>query len=70
MSKIVNESNLFSVQKDITKPAANITEQNISQYLCICIYKSIVHIPDLRSYWSSELCFDGIKKTMRYKKFC
>lgn len=68
ISKIVNESNLFSVQKDITKPA-NITTQNINQYLGICIYMSIVHMPDVRSYWSPNLGFDKIKETMSYNNF-
>ncbi|KAJ8971196.1 hypothetical protein NQ314_000833 [Rhamnusium bicolor] len=68
MSTIVDESNLFSTEKDASRPA-NLIEQDIRQFIGICVYVSLVHMPDVRSYWSPTLSFDKIRETMSYKKF-
>lgn len=66
--KIADESNLYSVQKDPGKPAM-LSVVDIKKYLGICIYMSLVHISNVRDYWSSNLGFPQIKDTMSQKHF-
>lgn len=66
--KIASESNLYSIQKDPNKPAM-LSATDIRQYLGICIYMSVVHMPNVRSYWSTNLGFSQIKNTMSQKRF-
>lgn len=65
---IVEQSNLFSIQVDPSKPA-NITENELRRYLGVCLYMSVVHMPNLRSYWGRNLGFSQIKEAMSEKKF-
>ncbi|KAJ8957329.1 hypothetical protein NQ314_006579 [Rhamnusium bicolor] len=67
---MVHETNLFSIQKDPNKPL-NITATEIRQYIGVTIYMSLVHLPNVRSFWSEELGFDKVKNTItcnRYEK--
>lgn len=68
MKNIVEQSNLFSIEKDPSKPA-NITENDLRRYIGVCLYMSIVHMPNLRSYWGHNLGFLQIKEAMSEKFF-
>lgn len=59
---IVEQSNLFSNNKDIAK-------NDILKYLGICVYTSVVHMSNIRNYWSQELRFDPITDTMSLNNF-
>lgn len=65
---IASESNLYSVQQDPNKPA-NISTLEIKQYLGIIIYMSVIHLPNIRSYWSEDLGIDKIIQTMTVNRF-
>uniref|UniRef100_A0A6P7GBV8 Uncharacterized protein LOC114340246 n=1 Tax=Diabrotica virgifera virgifera TaxID=50390 RepID=A0A6P7GBV8_DIAVI len=60
IEKIVLESNTYVIQKNPSKPAG-LTTADINQYLGICIYMSLVHMPNCRSYWSNSLGYPQIK---------
>ena len=68
LQSIVDQSNLYSLQLNPNKPA-NITQQDLRKYLGICIYMSIVHMPRIRSYWSSNLGFAQVKEALSERKF-
>ncbi|GFT57809.1 transposase [Nephila pilipes] len=68
ISNIYEESKRYVIQKNPSKPLT-ISENEINQYLGICIYASLVHQPSYRAYWSEGLGFDRIKETMPLKKF-
>ncbi|GFT01330.1 piggyBac transposable element-derived protein 3 [Nephila pilipes] len=68
ISNIYEESKRYVIQKNPSKPLT-ISENEINQYLGICIYAFLVHQPNYRAYWSEELVFDRIKETMPLKKF-
>ncbi|XP_035208223.1 uncharacterized protein LOC118182953 [Stegodyphus dumicola] len=63
ISNIYEDSKRYAIQKNPSKPLT-ISENEINQYLGICIYASLVHLPNYRAYWSEELGFDRIKETM------
>ncbi|GFS66291.1 DDE_Tnp_1_7 domain-containing protein [Nephila pilipes] len=68
INNIYDESIRYAIQKNPSKPLT-ISKNEINQYLGICIYASLVHLPNYRAYWSEELGFDQIKETMPLKKF-
>ncbi|GFT90038.1 DDE_Tnp_1_7 domain-containing protein [Nephila pilipes] len=68
ISNIYGESKRYAIQKNASKPLT-ISKNEINQYLGICIYASLVHLPNYRAYCSEELGFDQIKETMPLKKF-
>lgn len=65
---IRDETNLYSVQKDASKPV-NVTSQEIRQFIGIVYYMSIIHMPNVRSYWSDSIGFVPIKEIMTSKRF-
>ncbi|GFW55576.1 piggyBac transposable element-derived protein 1 [Trichonephila clavipes] len=65
---IYEDSKRYTIQKNPSK-LLTISENEINQYLGICIYACLVHLPNYRAYWSEELGFDRIKETMHLKKF-
>lgn len=68
VESIAEESNLYSLQKNIEKPAY-LTVEDIKQYIGVCLYMSIVHLPSIRHYWSKSIGYEKIKETMSLKKF-
>ncbi|GFT00227.1 piggyBac transposable element-derived protein 1 [Nephila pilipes] len=68
INNIYEESKRYAIQKNPSKPLT-LSENEINQCLCICIFASLVHLPNCRAYWSEELGFDQIKETMSLKKF-
>lgn len=68
IKEIVQETNLYAVQKKPERPPV-FTEMDIKQYIGIIIYISMVHMPNTRSYWSEELRFAPIADVMPINKF-
>lgn len=68
LRKIVEETNLYAVQKKPERPPVFSTE-DIRQFLGIILYMSLVRMPSVRSYWSEKLEFLPIKNTMTVNKF-
>ncbi|KAJ8975661.1 hypothetical protein NQ317_001001 [Molorchus minor] len=58
--RIADESNLYSIQKNISKPA-NIRTGDIKKYIGICIYMSVINMSNIRRYWSEHYGFDKNK---------
>lgn len=54
ISEITYQSNLYCSQKRIDRPV-NISENDIEQFIGICIYMSIIRLPQVRHYWSPYL---------------
>lgn len=46
---IISQSQLYSIQCDVNKPV-NITKIELQQYIGICLFTSIVAIPNVRRY--------------------
>ncbi|CAG5037026.1 unnamed protein product [Parnassius apollo] len=65
---ITNQSNLKSVQDNIYKPA-NITKQEIEQFIGMVIFMSIVKLPASRYYWNKTLGQQQIYETMTRNRF-
>lgn len=68
IQKIVEESNLYSVQKNVTKPL-NISETELKKFMAILLYMSIIRYPNVRLYWSNTVGFEPIKKIMTVNRF-
>ncbi|XP_037826738.1 piggyBac transposable element-derived protein 3-like [Lucilia sericata] len=51
ISNIVEQSNLYAVQKDIAKPL-NTTPDEIKRFMGVNYYMSVFKYPSVRSYWS------------------
>ncbi|CAH1994219.1 unnamed protein product, partial [Acanthoscelides obtectus] len=65
---IVVQSNLFSVQLHTGNPVS-LQETDVKRYIGICVLMSVIHMPNIRSYWSSIIGTDIIKNTMSQKQF-
>lgn len=60
---IVEQSNLYSVQKDPNKPL-NVTKEEIEQFFGICLCMSVYGLPRSRMYWASSTRVDKVADTM------
>ncbi|XP_047139646.1 piggyBac transposable element-derived protein 2-like [Hydra vulgaris] len=65
---IVTESNRYSLQQDINKPA-NITMDELEQFLGINFYMSVDCLPRSRLYWSPDTRVHRVADTMSQKRF-
>nr|CAH7726963.1 unnamed protein product [Callosobruchus chinensis] len=63
ISAITTESNLYCSQKRINRPA-NLTEDEIEQFIGICLYMSIIQLPQARNYWSPHLGHPRVSEVM------
>nr|CAI5847494.1 unnamed protein product [Callosobruchus analis] len=54
ISAITTKSNLYRSQKFIHRPI-NLTEDEIEQFIGICLYMSSIQLPQARKYWSQHL---------------
>ena len=59
MQHIVDESNIFSVQKDSTKPL-NLNIDELEQFIGTLFYMSMIKVSKVRLYWSARFNFNGI----------
>lgn len=63
LQNIVDQSNLFSVQKNPNKPL-NLTIAELEQFLGICIGMSVYDLPRARMYWANDTRIDKIANVM------
>ncbi|KAJ0177483.1 hypothetical protein K1T71_007492 [Dendrolimus kikuchii] len=68
VQRIVEESNLYSVQKNVTKPL-NLSETELRKFMAILIYMSVIKYPNVRLYWSNTVGFQPIKDIMTVNRF-
>ncbi|XP_061728471.1 LOW QUALITY PROTEIN: piggyBac transposable element-derived protein 4-like [Cydia pomonella] len=68
MDKIVNETNLYSVQKK-NQNARLLLMTDVRKYFGILIFMSVFHYPSVRSYWDTKYGFEPIKQTMPVNRF-
>lgn len=68
INNIVEQSNLYSVQKDPSKPA-NIVADDVIKYIGICFYMSVAHLPSIRSYWSGKIGYEKVMNIMSLRSF-
>ena len=52
--RIVDKSNKYALQVDITKPL-NLTQSELEQFIGILLLMSIVKMPSTRDYWDQHL---------------
>ncbi|KAJ8893532.1 hypothetical protein PR048_006130 [Dryococelus australis] len=60
---IVDQSNLYSTQRDSNNPL-NTNVKEFEQFLGICVYMSIFGLRRSRMYWTSNTCIDKIQAVM------
>lgn len=67
MRHIIQQSNLYSFQ---TNPNSSyiLTEEDFRRYLGVCLFMSIVHVPNTRAYWSEKLLLN-VREIISQKKF-
>lgn len=63
LQNIVDQSNLFSVQKNPNEPL-NLTIAELEQFLGICIGMSVYDLPRARMYWANDTRIDKIANVM------
>lgn len=68
VDKIVEETNLYSLQKNPNSPEY-MKVDDIQTFFGILIFMSVYHYPSVRSYWSVKYSFDHIKNTMTVSRF-
>lgn len=69
IDNIVNETNRYSIQKDPSNTSNTITALDIRQFIGVVLYMSVVHMPNVRFYWSNKIGLPLIKETMSQRKF-
>lgn len=65
---IIEESNLYATQKQISNPVS-LSDNDFNKFLGILIYTSVIKYPNTRLYWSDKYGYEPIKKTMPQKRF-
>lgn len=65
---IKNETNLYTNQKN-PNSTFTISTLDMQQFVGIIYFMSVIHLPRVRSYWSSFIGIPIIQETMPYKKF-
>ena len=68
LNLIVNQSNLYSVQKDLNKPL-NLNQIELEQCLGICFYFSIFKISSTKLHWPTCMSQDKITSLMTRDRF-
>jgi len=68
MQNIVNETELYSIQTNVSKPI-NLSLIEFRRYLGILIYSSVFRVPNVRDYWSVELNFSQISDAMSLRRY-
>ncbi|KAG5869186.1 hypothetical protein JTB14_000252 [Gonioctena quinquepunctata] len=68
IAKITEKTNLYSVQTKPKRPPI-FTQNEMNNYFGIIIHICLVHMPNIRSFWSEELRFAPIADVMPVNKF-
>ena len=67
MLESVEQTNKYSVDK--TGSSINTTVQEIEQLIGVIYYMGLVHMPNLRSYWENEICFERASNVIARNRF-
>lgn len=68
LQTIVDQTNLYSVQKNPNKPA-NISMGDIQKFFGIALYMSVIKLPRTRCYWRPDIGNATIRKCMTINEF-
>lgn len=68
LEKIVQESNLYAQQTDLSKPL-NLSVNELRRYIGIIIYMSLVRLPNTRYYWTPDIGIDVVANSMTVNRF-
>ena len=68
MSHIVEQSNLYSVQSDLTKPLG-LTSKELAKFLAIILKMSIFCLPRSQQYWSKAYSIEHVNSIMGRVRF-
>lgn len=68
VERIHEETVRYSIEKNIQKSLA-LEVDEIYRFFGICIMSSVVHLPNLRKYWSPNIGIDVVKETMTVNRF-
>ncbi|XP_054270077.1 piggyBac transposable element-derived protein 3-like [Macrosteles quadrilineatus] len=63
LDSMVNQSNLYSVQKDPNKPL-NMSKNELEQFLGICVGMSIYRLPRSRMFWAKNTNVEKVSSVM------
>lgn len=63
ISDITAQTNLYCAQQRVNRPA-NISENEIEQFMGMCLYMSVIHLPQARHYWSPHLGHPAVSSVM------
>lgn len=66
--KIVDETNLYAVQKN-PSISFTISVGELKKFIGILLYMSVEHFPSVRSYWHSKFGYDPVKSVMPVNRF-
>ena len=66
--RIVDESNKYALQVDITKPL-NLTQSELEQFIGILFLMSTVKMPNTRDYWDQHLQYQNIFNVISVRRF-
>lgn len=65
---IAEQTNLYSTQKNPNN-RKHFSASDIKQFTGICYYMSIINMPSIRSFWSTEIGYDHVRNVMPINKF-
>ncbi|XP_065315047.1 piggyBac transposable element-derived protein 3-like [Gordionus sp. m RMFG-2023] len=65
---IVQQSNLYSIQKDISRPL-NLLLDELEQFIGILFYMSIINLPRARLYWTANTRIANVANIMSVKRW-
>ena len=68
IEKIINESMLYTTQKDPTK-VFQITKSDLYKYIGICLLTSVTHHVNIRDLWTDIIGLQLVKNTMSLNNF-
>ncbi len=68
LRKVVDESNVYSVQSNPNKPL-DLVEAELGQFIGILFTSSVVKMPRARLYWSADMRYDKIASVMTLQRF-
>ena len=68
LMQIVDESNKYVLQVDITKPL-NFTQSELEQFVGILLLMSVVIMPSTSVYWDQHLQYQNISNVTSVRRF-
>lgn len=63
IENMVDQSNLYAIQSDPTKPL-NVTYEEMEKFIDVCFYMSVHGLPQIRLYWNKKTRVDCVANVM------